>query len=140
LPDQAADADVQERCPDADRVHSGQGPGTHDAAYENNSLPPEYIVAEPKGGSATHSSSRAGPDGERYQQGTPAHFQSTNDAMAQQPETADSADDLSRLAPNNPDDVHRGEVGQPLAGAGNFGEIEASRYGDSVSVSKPEGT
>jgi len=130
-----------ERYPDAERVHSGQGPGTHDAVYRNHSPPPKYIVAESKGGSATNSSSRAGPDGERYQQGTPEHFQSTNRNMAEHgpdEKTRQLGRDLDELDPIDPSDVHRVEVSQPLDSEGNPKDIKASQYGDSVPVPKEE--
>jgi hypothetical protein len=80
----AADAAVQRAYPDAKTppLHSGEGPGTFDRVYENGSPPPQHIIAEGKGGTATNSSSRMGADGRRHQQGSPGYRESVTTNMA----------------------------------------------------------
>ena len=137
LGNQAAEAHVKEQYPNAERMPaSGEGPGTHDNVFKTNEPPPapKYVVAEGKGGTATNSSSRAGPDGERYQQGTPEHFKSTNDQMANSsdPEKVATARELERAKPG---EVQRIEVSQPLDSAGNPTDMQVHEYGPSEKLS-----
>ncbi|MCB9586023.1 MAG: hypothetical protein H6718_11540 [Polyangiaceae bacterium] len=55
-------------------VKKGQGANTFDNVYKVNPPPPDYVIAESKGGAGTNSSSRKGDNpGERYEQGTPEY-------------------------------------------------------------------
>lgn len=137
---QAMDQGVQANYPDAaDDPYKGEGPGTFDGVYKNNGTPPpEYIVGEAKGGSGSNSSSRAGPDGERYQQGTPEYRDSVIQQMRQSsdPETKAMGDKLATTDPANIDYV---EVKQPVDNDGTLKPIKMSKYGPSEPVDSSGG-
>lgn len=135
LGNQAAEAHVKDKYPNAERMPTrGEGPGTHDNVFKTNSDNPDdpkMVVAEGKGGTATNSSSRAGPNGERHQQGTPEHFNSTNEQMAKDPAQAETAQALQDAKPG---EVERIEVSQPLDKNGNPTDMKVSKYGPSEVV------
>ncbi|MDQ2642837.1 MAG: hypothetical protein M3020_03415 [Myxococcota bacterium] len=122
---------MREKYPDAKKLHQGEGPNTLDNVYENGSPPPKYIVAESKGGSATNSSSRAGENGDRYQQGTPEYLDSSSKHMAEHG-TGDEKKAGKALQDADPGEVEYIEVKQPLDSSGNPSDIKVSKYGDSV--------
>jgi hypothetical protein len=131
LGEQATDSAIQAKYPDvADDPYKGEGPGTFDRVYKNTSPPPEYIIGEGKGGTGTNSSSRAGPDGERYQQGTPEYRDSVIQQMKQSsdPDTRATGEALDNTDRSNIDYV---EVKQPVAKDGGLNPIKVNKYGPS---------
>lgn len=128
----AADEAVADQYPDAITEHEGQGPGTLDRVYRNPNPPPEFVVAEAKGGSATNSSSRAGPNGQRFQQGTPEYLRSVLQQMASDqnatPESRALAEEMLNADPSNIDYV---EVKQPIAPDGTLEPIKMNDFGPS---------
>jgi RHS repeat-associated protein len=136
LGNMAADAAVQRAYPGAKTppLHSGEGPGTFDRVYENGSPPPQHIIAEGKGGTATNSSSRVGADGQRHQQGSPGYRDSVIDNMGRSSDTNARGTAESLRGDPNPAYV---EVHQPIntttdpsgTTTSTLGTISGSNYG-----------
>lgn len=137
LGDLAADEYVGRAYPHADEIEQDRGgPGRLDRVYENppSARPPQFVVAEAKGGGARNSASREGGPGERYQQGTPEYLRSVGAEMARSddPETARVGRSLRDMTPDEMrEHVHYIEVSQPVADDGSLEPIRVRRYGDS---------
>jgi RHS repeat-associated protein len=137
LGDLAADEYVGRAYPHADEIEQDRGgPGRLDRVYENppSARPPQFVVAEAKGGGARNSASREGGPGERYQQGTPEYLRSVGAEMARSddPETARVGRSLTTMTPDEMrEHVHYIEVSQPVADDGSLEPMRVRRYGDS---------
>jgi hypothetical protein len=113
-------------------LHSGRGPGRFDRVYENppGSRPPQYIIIEAKGGSASNSSSRLDDVGRRHQQGTTGYRNSVARHMRDSPSSDAATRSVGRqLRAADPASIDYVEVSQPLASDdGSLRPIQARRY------------
>ncbi|MGE0323937.1 MAG: hypothetical protein AB7S68_16615 [Polyangiaceae bacterium] len=112
-------------------VKKGSGANTFDNVYKVNPPPPDYVIAESKGGAGTNSSSRKGDNpGERYEQGTPEYKNQLLDKQAKDTSAPADQRDMAKDVRKGNADADYIKVTQPFDQNGDLKETKVSKYDD----------